>query len=109
MLWASLLAEASEEAAEEAGSTSFSEEEALSALDPALLSLEDSLWEAELAVDSPAEVLWLSLEALDDEDELLEELPLPDVLPEEAAGFDSGAETLVTETVRVLLLTVVPL
>ena len=120
VLGASLLAEASEEAAEEAGVTSFSEDEALSALDSAfdslldslddsaLLSPEDSLCEEEAAVDPLADVLWLSLDALDEE-ELLEELLPPDVLPEEAAGFDSDAETLLTEMVSVLLLTVVPL
>ena len=70
VLGASLLAEASEEVAEEAGVTSFSEDEALSALDSAfdslldslddsaLLSPEDSLCEEEAAVDSLADVLW---------------------------------------------------
>lgn len=118
VLGASLLAEASVEV--EADATSFSEEEALSALDSAfdslldsladsaLLSPEDSLCEEEAAVDSLADVLWFSLDALDEE-ELLEELLPSDVLPEEAAGFDSGAETLLTEMVSVLLLTVVPL
>lgn len=88
----------------EADAASFSEEEALSALDSAfdslldsladsaLLSPEDSLCEEEEAVDPLADALWLS-----------------DVLPEEAAGFDSDAETLLTEMVSVLLLTVVPL
>lgn len=119
VLGASLLAEASVEV-EAADAASFSEEEALSALDSAfdslldsladsaLLSPEDSLCEEEAAVDSLADVLWFSLDALDEE-ELLEELLLSDVLPEEAAGFDSGAETLLTEMVSVLLLTVVPL
>ena len=118
VLGASLLAEASVEV--EADATSFSEEEALSALDSAfdslldsladsaLLSPEDSLCEEEAAVDSLADVLWFSPDA-PDEEELLEELLLSDVLPEEAAGFDSGAETLLTEMVSVLLLTVVPL
>ena len=118
VLGASLLAETSVEV--EADAASFSEEEALSALDSAfdslldsladfaLLSPEDSLCEEEAAVDSLADVLWFSLDALDEE-ELLEELLLADVLPEEAAGFDSGAETLLTEMVSVLLLTVVPL
>ena len=113
VLGASLLAEASVEV--EADAASFSEEEALSALDStfdslldsladsALLSPEDSLCEEEAAVDSLADVLWFSLDA-PDEEELLS-----DVLPEEAAGFDSGAETLLTEMVSVLLLTVVPL
>ena len=82
VLGASLLAEASAEV--EADAASFSEEEA--------------------AVDSLADVLWFSLDALDEE-----ELLLADVLPEEAAGFDSDAETLLTEMVSVLLLTVVPL
>ena len=108
VLGSSLLAEASEEAAEEAGVTSFSEDEALSALDSAFDSLldspEDSLCEEEAAVDPPADVLWLSPDAPDEE-----ELLPSDVLPEEAAGFDSGAETLLTEMVSVLLLTVVPL
>lgn len=119
VLGASLLAEASVEV-ETADAASFSEEEALSALDSAfdslldsladsaLLSPEDSLCEEEAAVDSLADVLWFSLDA-PDEEELPEELLLSDVLPEEAAGFDSGAETLLTETVSVLLLTVVPL
>lgn len=114
VLGASLLVEASVEV--EADAASFSEKEALSALDSvfdslldsladsALLSPEDSLCEEEAAVDA----LWLSLDA-PDEEELLEELLLPDVLPEEAAGFDSDAETLLTEMVSVLLLTVVPL
>lgn len=114
VLGASLLAEASVEV--EADAASFSEEEALSALDSAfdslldsledsaLLSPEDSLCEEEAAVDPLADVLWFSLDALDEE-----ELLLPDVLPEEAAGFDSDAETLLTEMVSVLLLTVVPL
>lgn len=118
VLGASLLAEASAEV--EADAASFSEEEALSALDSAfdsrldslddsaLLSPEDSLCEEEAAVDSLADVLWFSLDA-PDEEELPEELLLSDVLPEEAAGFDSGAETLLTEMVSVLLLTVVPL
>lgn len=118
VLGASLLAEASVEV--EADAASFSEEEALSALDSvfdslldsldgsALLSPEDSLCEEEAAVDPLADVLWFSLDALDEE-ELPEELLSPDVLPEEAAGFDSGAETLLTEMVSVLLLTVVPL
>ena len=118
VLGASLLAEASVEV--EADAASFSEEEALSALDStfdslldsladsALLSPEDSLCEEEAAVDSLADVLWFSLDA-PDEEELPEELLLSDVLPEEAAGFDSGAETLLTEMVSVLLLTVVPL
>ena len=100
----------------EADAASFSEEEALSALDSAfdslldsladsaLLSPEDSPCEEEAAVDSLADVLWFSLDALDEE-----ELLPSDVLPEEAAGFDSGAETLLTEMVSVLLLTVVPL
>ena len=104
----------------EADAASFSKEEALSALDStfdslldsladsALLSPEDSLCEEEAAVDSLADVLWFSLDA-PDEEELPEELLLSDVLPEEAAGFDSGAETLLTEMVSVLLLTVVPL
>ena len=104
----------------EADAASFSEEEALSALDSVfdslldsledsvLLSPEDSLCEEEEAVDSLADVLWFSLDALDEE-ELPEELLPPDVLPEEAAGFDSDAETLLTEMVSVLLLTVVPL
>ena len=118
VLGASLLAEASVEV--EADTASFSEEEAFSALDSAfdslldslddsaLLSPEDSLCEEEAAVDSLADVLWCSLDA-PDEEELPEELLLSDVLPEEAAGFDSGAETLLTEMVSVLLLTVVPL
>lgn len=118
VLGASLLAEASVEV--EADAASFSEEEALSALDSAfdslldsladsaLLSPEDSLCEEEEAVDPLADALWLSLDALDEE-ELLEELLPSDVLPEEAAGFDSDAETLLTEMVSVLLLTVVPL
>lgn len=114
VLGASLLAEASVEV--EADAASFSEEEALSALDSlldsladsALLSPEDSLCEEEAAVDLLADVLWFSLDA-PDEEELPEELLLSDVLPEEAAGFDSGAETLLTEMVSVLLLTVVPL
>ena len=118
VLGASLLAEASVEV--EADTASFSEEEALSALDSvfdslldsladsALLSPEDSLCEEEAAVDPLADVLWFSLDA-PDEEELPEELLLSDVLPEEAAGFDSGAETLLTEMVSVLLLTVVPL
>ena len=110
VLGASLLAEASVEV--EADAASFSEEEALSALDSAfdslLLSPEDSLCEEEAAVDSLADVLWFSPDA-PDEEELPEELVLSDVLPEEAAGFDSGAETLLTEMVSVLLLTVVPL
>ena len=106
VLGASLLAEASVEV--EADAASFSEEEVLSALDSALLSPEDSLCEEEAAVDSLADVLWFSLDA-PDEEELTEELLLSDVLPEEAAGFDSGAETLLTEMVSVLLLTVVPL
>lgn len=118
VLGASLLAEASVEV--EADAASFSEEEALSALDSAfdslldsladsaLLSPEDSLCEEEAAVDSLADVLWFSLDA-PDEEELPEELLLSDVLPEEATGFDSGAETLLTEMVSVLLLTVVPL
>ena len=114
-----MLAEASVEV--EADAASFSEEEALSALDSvfdsllgslddsALLSPEDSLCKEEEAdVDPLADVLWLSLDA-PDEEELPEELLPPDVLPEEAAGFDSGAETLLTEMVSVLLLTVVPL
>ena len=116
VLGASLLAEASVEV----DAASFSEEEALSALDSAfdslldsladsaLLSPEDSLCEEEAAVDLLADVLWFSLDA-PDEEELPEELLLSDVLPEEAAGFDSGAETLLTEMVSVLLLTVVPL
>ena len=118
VLGASLLAEASVEV--EADAASFSEEEALSALDSAfdslldsladsaLLSPEDSLCEEEAAVDSLVDVLWFSLDA-PDEEELPEELLLSDVLPEEAAGFDSGVETLLTEMVSVLLLTVVPL
>lgn len=110
VLGASLLAEASVEV--EADAASFSEEEVLSALDSAfdslLDSLDDSLCEEEAAVDPLADVLWFSLDALDEE-ELPEELLLPDVLPEEAADFDSGAETLLTEMVSVLLLTVVPL
>ena len=118
VLGASLLAETSVEV--EADAASFSEEEALSALDSAfdslldsladsaLLSPEDSLCEEEAAVDSLADVLWFSLDA-PDEEELPEELLLSDVLPEEAAGFDSDAETLLTEMVSVLLLTVVPL
>ena len=110
VLGASLLAEASVEV--EADAASFSEEEALSALDSVfdslLDSLDDSLCEEEAAVDSLADVLWFSLDA-PDEEELLEELLPPDVLPEEAAGFDSDAETLLTEMVSVLLLTVVPL
>ena len=109
-----MLAEASVEV--EADAASFSEEEALSALDSVfdslldsladsvLLSPEDSLCEEEVAVDPLADALWLSPDALDEE-----ELLLSDVLPEEAAGFDSGAETLLTEMVSVLLLTVVPL
>ena len=113
-----MLAEASVEV--EADAASFSKEEALSALDSAfdslldsladsaLLSPEDSLCEEEAAVDPLADVLWFSLDA-PDEEELLEELLPPDVLPEEAAGFDSDAETLLTEMVSVLLLTVVPL
>ena len=113
-----MLAEASVEV--EADAASFSEEEALSALDSVfdslldsladsvLLSPDDSLCEEEAAVDPLADVLWFSLDA-PDEEELLEELLLPDVLPEEAAGFDSDAETLLTEMVSVLLLTVVPL
>lgn len=118
VLGASLLAEASVEV--EADAASFSKEEVLSALDSvfdslldsladsALLSPEDSLCKEEEAVDSLADVLWFSLDALDEE-ELLEELLPPDVLPGEAAGFDSDAETLLTEMVSVLLLTVVPL
>ena len=110
VLGASLLAEASVEV--EADAASFSEEEALSALDSVFDSLldspEDSLCEEEAAVDSLADVLWFSPDALDEE-ELLEELLPSDVLPEEAAGFDSDAETLLTEMVSVLLLTVVPL
>lgn len=110
VLGASLLAEASVEV--EADAASFSEEEALSALDSVfdslLDSLDDSLCEEEAAVDSLADALWFSLDA-PDEEELLEELLPPDVLPEEAAGFDSDAETLLTEMVSVLLLTVVPL
>ena len=106
-----MLAEASVEV--EADAASFSEEEALSALDSVFDSLldspEDSLCKEEEAdVDPLADVLWLSLDA-PDEEELPEELLPPDVLPEEAAGFDSGAETLLTEMVSVLLLTVVPL
>ena len=105
-----MLAEASVEV--EADAASFSEEEALSALDSVFDSLldspEDSLCEEEAAVDSLADVLWFSPDALDEE-ELLEELLPSDVLPEEAAGFDSDAETLLTEMVSVLLLTVVPL
>ena len=109
-----MLAEASVEV--EADAASFSEEEALSALDSVfdslldsladsvLLSPEDSLCEEEVAVDPLADALWLSPDALDEE-----ELLLSDVLPEEAAGFDSDAETLLTERVSVLLLTVVPL
>ena len=92
----------------EADAASFSEEEALSALDSAFDSLldspEDSLCEEEAAVDSLADVLWFSLDAPDEE-----ELLPSDVLPEEAAGFDPDAETLLTEMVSVLLLTVVPL
>ena len=110
VLGTSLLAEASVEV--EADAASFSEEEALSALDSVFDSLldspEDSLCEEEAAVDSLADVLWFSPDALDEE-ELLEELLPSDVLPEEAAGFDSDAETLLTEMVSVLLLTVVPL
>ena len=106
VLGASLLAEASVEV--EADAASFSEEEALSALDSAFDSLLDSLCEEEAAVDSLADELWFSLDA-PDEEELPEELLPSDVLPEEAAGFDSGAETLLTEMVSVLLLTVVPL
>ena len=114
VLGASLLAEASVEV--EADAASFSEEEALSALDSAfdslldsladsaLLSPEDSLCEEEAAVDPLADALWLSPDAPDEE-----ELLLSDVLPEEAAGFDPDAETLLTEIVSVLLLTVVPL
>ena len=62
-LWASLLAGASEEAAEDAGTASFSEE-ALSALDSVLDS--DSALEAlaDSVFDSLAELLWLSLEAV---------------------------------------------
>ena len=100
----------------EADAASFSEEEALSALDSAfdslldsladsaLLSPEDSLCEEEAAVDPLGDALWLSPDAPDEE-----ELLLSDVLPEEAAGFDPDAETLLTEIVSVLLLTVVPL
>ena len=92
----------------EADAASFSEEEALSALDSVFDSLldspEDSLCEEEAAVDPLADALWLSPDAPDEE-----ELLLSDVLPEEAAGFDSDAETLLTEMVSVLLLTVVPL
>lgn len=124
VLSASLLAEAS--VLEEAlGSTSFSEEEALSLLE----ELEVSLFASELeaasdlasAFDSLAEVLWLSLvEALELPawDELaaslvLEalELELLDVLPEELPDWEPDSEVtpLPMETVRLLLLTVEPL
>lgn len=133
VLCASLPAEAS--VLEEAlGSTSFSEEEALSLLE----ELEVSLFASELeafsdlgsAFDSLTDVLWLSLvealelpawdelaaslvlEALEDElpDEALE-LELLDVLPEELPDWEPDSEVtpLPMETVRLLLLTVEPL
>ena len=125
---------------------SFSEEAVLSLLDSAFdsvfASLDEDVCEAELeadsALDSLAEVLWLSLVdalelpewdvlaapevldalELDDPeealvlDELLEpELVLWDVLPEELPDWepDSAVTPLPMETVSVLLLTVVPL
>ena len=133
VLGASLLAEAS--ALEEVlGSTSFSEEEALSLLEELEVSLFASELEAasdlDSAFDSLAEVLWLSLvealalsawdelaaplvlEALEDElpDEALE-LELLDVLPEELPDWEPDSEVtpLPMETVRLLLLTVEPL
>ena len=120
VLCASLLAEAS--VLEEAlGSTSFSEEEALSLLEELEVSLFASELEAvsdlDSAFDSLAEVLWLSLvEALElsawDElpDEALE-LELLDVLPEELPDWEPDSEVtpLPMETARLLLLTVEPL
>ena len=125
MLCASLLAEAS--VLEEAlGTTSFSEEEALSLLEELEVSLFASELEAvsdlDSAFDSLAEVLWLSawdelaaslvLEALEDElpDEALE-LELLDVLPEELPDWEPDSEVtpLPMETARLLLLTVEPL
>ncbi len=120
VLCASLLAEAS--VLEEAlGSTSFSEEEALSLLEELEVSLFASELEAasdlDSAFDSLAEVLWLSLvEALElsawDElpDEALE-LELLDVLPEELPDWEPDSEVtpLSMETARLLLLTVEPL
>ena len=132
-LCASLLAEAS--VLEEAlGATSFSEEEALSLLEELEVSLFASELEAvsdlDSAIDSLAEVLWLSLvealelsawdelaaslvlEALEDElpDEALE-LELLDVLPEELPDWEPDSEVtpLPMETARLLLLTVEPL
>lgn len=125
VLCASLLAEVS--VLEEAlGTTSFSEEEALSLLEELEVSLFASELEAvsdlDSAFDSLAEVLWLSawdelaaslvLEALEDElpDEALE-LELLDVLPEELPDWEPDSEVtpLSMETVRLLLLTVEPL
>ena len=125
VLCASLLAEAS--VLEEAlGTTSFSEEEALSLLEELEVSLFASELEAvsdlDSAFDSLAEVLWLSawdelaaslvLEALEDElpDEALE-LELLDVLPEELPDWEPDSEVtpLPMETARLLLLTVEPL
>lgn len=125
VLCASLLAEAS--VLEEAlGTTSFSEEEALSLLEELEVSLFASELEAvsdlDSAFDSLAEVLWLSawdelaaslvLEALEDElpDEALE-LELLDVLPEELPDWEPDSEVtpLSMETARLLLLTVEPL
>ena len=122
---ASLLAEAS--VLEEAlGTTSFSEEEALSLLEELEVSLFASELEAvsdlDSAFDSLAEVLWLSawdelaaslvLKALEDElpDDALE-LELLDVLPEELPDWEPDSEVtpLPMETVRLLLLTVEPL
>lgn len=133
VLCASLPAEAS--VLEEAlGATSFSEEEALSLLEELEVSLFASELEAasdlDVAFDSLADVLWLSLvealelpawdelaaplvlEALEDElpDEALE-LELLDVLPEELPDWEPDSEVtpLPMETVRLLLLTVEPL
>lgn len=125
VLCASLLAEASV-LEETLGTTSFSEEEALSLLEELEVSLFASELEAvsdlDSAFDSLAEVLWLSawdelaaslvLEALEDElpDEALE-LELLDVLPEELPDWEPDSEVtpLPMETARLLLLTVEPL
>lgn len=133
VLCTSLLAEAS--VLEEAlGTTSFSEEEALSLLEELEVSLFASELEAvsdlDSAFDSLAEVLWLSLvEALElsawdelaaslvleaPEDELPDEaleLELLDVLPEELPDWEPDSEVtpLPMETARLLLLTVEPL
>ena len=116
------------------GTTSFSEEKALSLLEELEVSLFASELEAvsdlDSAFDSLAEVLWLSLvealelsawdelaaslvlEALEDElpDEALE-LELLDVLPEELPDWEPDSEVtpLLMETARLLLLTVEPL